>query len=128
MPTSKNDTIADSSRLRALVSELQLTGPLSIERLAHHLGTSTRTLQRRLTERKTTYRALVDQVRLESARILLCQTDLSVQDIAARLSYGAPSGFARAFGRWTGKSPLAYRASIGRPLPSRTNKKLARNG
>jgi len=51
----------------------------------------------------------VDEVRLDAARTLLCQTDLPVQDVAALLGYRTPSSFARAFGRWTGRSPRAYR-------------------
>lgn len=112
-------------RLRALLSELALTGPLSIERAARHIGTSPRTLQRRLADRHLTYRTFVEEVRLETARTLLCRTDLSVKDVASMLGYRTASGFSRAFNRWTGKSPRAYRKSTPR-LPVRSN--LARNG
>lgn len=93
------------------MGELALTGPLSVERVARHFGTTPRTLQRHLSYQCLTFRALVDEVRLDAARTLLCQTDLPVQEVASRLGYRTPSSFARAFGRWTGRSPRAYRRS-----------------
>jgi AraC-like DNA-binding protein len=96
-------------RLMQLMSELSLSGPLSVERVARHLGTSPRTLQRRLSNQGMTFRLLVDAVRLDVARSLVCHTDLPVQEVAARLGYRTPGSFARAFARWTGYSPSAYR-------------------
>lgn len=114
MAAPDNGSDIEALRLRALLGELALSGPLSIGRLARHLGTSPRTLQRRLADRRLNYRALVEEVRLETARTLLCRTDLPVQDIASRLGYRTPSAFARAFGRWTGCSPRAYRVALDR--------------
>jgi AraC-like DNA-binding protein len=111
MATDDQDPGADPARVRALMAELALSGPLSIERVARHLGTSPRTLQRHLSGRSLTFRTIVDETRLEIARVLLCKTDLRVQEIAARTGYRTPGSFARAFGRWTGRSPRAYRSA-----------------
>ncbi|WP_157961660.1 helix-turn-helix transcriptional regulator [Acuticoccus kandeliae] len=88
---------------------LALSGALTVERLASELGTSNRTLQRRLREQDLTFRDAQAHVRLKVAHTLLCETETAVQDIAARLGYRKPGAFARAFTRWTGQSPSAYR-------------------
>lgn len=111
---------ADPSQVRAVAAELALTGPLTIRRIAEHLGLSSRTLQRHLADQGASLRAIVEESRLEIARVLLCKTDLSVQEIAGRTGYSTPSGFARAFGRWAGSPPRAYRRTGGRPLGEKT--------
>lgn len=105
---------ADPAQVRALAAELALTGPLTVGRIADRLGTSSRTLQRHLADQGVSLRAIVEQSRLEIARVLLCKTDLDVQEIAARTGYGTPSGFARAFSRWAGSPPRKYRKARGR--------------
>lgn len=97
-----------------MAAELALTGPLTVGRIARRLGTSSRTLQRHLADQGVSLRAIVEDSRLEIARVLLCKTDLSVQEISARTGYSTPSGFARAFARWAGLPPRAYRRAGGR--------------
>jgi len=122
----KDDDRFNALRLRTLLSELVLTGSLSIERVAQYLGTSPRTLQRRLANRQRTYRDFVDEVRLTWAQTLLCKTDTPVHEIAQRLGYRNPNAFSRAFRRWTGTTPRAYRAAVRQSSASK--KCLARNG
>ncbi len=83
---------------------------LSIELIANELGMSSRTLRRRLTELGTSYQMIMEQLRRGRAVELLRQTTLSIENIAAELGYDDPSNFGRAFRRWTGLSPSAYRA------------------
>lgn len=109
MTPAKKDSRADPVRVRALAAELAITGPLTVSRIADHLGCSSRTLQRHLADQGASLRAIVEESRLEIARVLLCKTDLSVQDIAALSGYSTPSGFARAYARWAGLPPRAYR-------------------
>lgn len=82
---------------------------LSIEEAAEVLGTSTRSLQRRLGAEHTTYSGVVERTRSEMAGELLEQTDASVADIAASLGYRSQANFTRAFRRWSGVSPSEYR-------------------
>jgi AraC-like DNA-binding protein len=51
---------------------------------------------------------------MEIARVLLCMTDLDVQDISDRLGYSTPSGFSRAFASWAGCSPQSFRKAAKR--------------
>lgn len=92
-----------------MVAGLALAGAISLEAAARRLGTSPRTLQRRLNRRGLRFWALVDQSRFEIAGALLRETDLEVQEIAARIGYCNPNAFSRAFNRWAGCSPTVYR-------------------
>jgi AraC-like DNA-binding protein len=91
------------------MSDIACSGELSIARVATHLGTSPRTLQRNLSRHGITYRELVDSVRREIALVMLVETNLPVHTIATRLGYRTPSAFSRAFTRWTGQAPCAAR-------------------
>jgi AraC-like DNA-binding protein len=77
--------------------------------VARALALSERTLQRRLADEGTTFAALVDEVRLELARMYLGDPKLAVFEIAFLLGYSEPSAFNRAFRRWTGRSPREFR-------------------
>lgn len=68
-----------------------------------------RTLQRRLAEAETTFREVQDRVRRRLATAWLEEADLSIDEIAERLGFSERRSFARAFRRWTGRSPAAWR-------------------
>ncbi len=68
-----------------------------------------RTLQRRLADEGVTHSVLVDEVRRNLALEYLGDASVSVTEIAYRLQFADPAAFYRAFKRWTGESPLAYR-------------------
>jgi AraC-like DNA-binding protein len=95
------------TRVRALLGARDRELP-ALARVARELGMSVRTLKRKLAEEGTTYSGLVDEVNLGRAAMLL-QRELTVEEIADRLGYSDAANFTRAFRRWTGKSPRAYR-------------------
>ena len=69
------------------------------------------TLGRRLESESTSFRAITDQVKNLLAKEYLTNTELSVADIAHLLDYTDTANFRRAFVRWNGKTPNAYRHS-----------------
>jgi len=71
---------------------------------------SSKTLERRLNERGARYRELVDGVRCDLAKHYLADTELRLQQIAYLLGYSEPAPLVRAFKRWTGSTPMQYRA------------------
>jgi AraC-like DNA-binding protein len=103
----------DIARVRSVIGQLTRSGTPSLARAASMMGTSSRSLQRHLAGRRLTYSELVESVRKEAALAMLRTTALPVQEIAARLGYRTPGSFARAFARWTGASPRAYRRTCG---------------
>ena len=50
-------------------------------------------------------------LRMQQARSLLSETDLSIQDIASRVGYPSPISFSRAFSKLFNIAPRAYRAA-----------------
>jgi AraC-like DNA-binding protein len=96
-------------RVRDVIAELIAQGDASLEGAATRLHTSTRTLQRELSRRRTSHKDLLDSVRRERAQALLGEGTTTVAEVAARLAYSEPSAFFRAFRRWTGTSPRARR-------------------
>lgn len=83
----------------------------SLERVAEALHLSPRTLRRRLVELGTSFQMILEQLRRGRAVELLLHSNLSVDQIASELGYLDPSNFGRAFKRWTGQSPRAYRTT-----------------
>ena len=84
----------------------------TIIRTADRLGVSQRTLQRRLQDAGSSYKQVVDQTRMEIARRLLSGTGRRIKDVAMALGYVEPRSFTRAFERWTGTTPRAYRCGL----------------
>lgn len=84
-------------------------GPPSLAACASATGMTIRSLQRRLEEAGTTYREVLDALRQEEARRMVRETALSFDEITFLLGYADRRGFVRAFERWTGRTPTAYR-------------------
>lgn len=84
--------------------------------VAAELHLSPRTLFRRLAEEGTSFRALVDEVRETLAEELLCTAGMTTEQVSARLGYSEPACFVRAFKRWKGIAPQAFRATTSTPV------------
>ena len=85
------------------------TDSASAEELADMLAMHRRTLDRRLRDAGTSFRAELDHVRFAVAQQMLSTTASPLEDIAPALGYAEPSPFVRAFTRWTGMSPTRWR-------------------
>lgn len=86
-----------------------------IEWVAAKLGTARRSLQRRLAAHGTTFHRLANETLLRRAENLLRQDKISITEIALTLGYHDPAHFTRAFRRWKGTTPSAYRAALAGP-------------
>lgn len=83
---------------------------LTAERLAEILNVSKRTLSRRLIEGSwETPKNFIDRVRFDTARTLLETTTQSVKELAGTSGYTDEASFRRAFRRYSGMTPAAYR-------------------
>lgn len=98
-------------QVRAKLTEQLSSGHVCQESVADALHMSLRSLQRRLKEEGTSYKALVDETRRELAAHYMAESHLSINEITYLLGFSEPSNFSRAFRRWTGKSPSDYRAA-----------------
>ena len=110
-------TFADRARA-ALTEELQADN-MTAPRLAARLDVSVRTLHRTLAAEGTSYRRLLDQLRLDIAERHLADDRVSVTEVAFMAGFSELSAFYRAFKRWTGRTPAAFRAEARSGSPSR---------
>ncbi len=83
--------------------------PASLSAVARRLKTSTRALQRRLQEERTSYRQVVDELRTQMAIKYLRDTDLTIEEIAFSLGFSDAVSFRQAFRRWTKAAPNEFR-------------------
>jgi AraC-like DNA-binding protein len=81
----------------------------TVDQVAASMHLSARTLKRRLAAQGVTFSTLLDSHRREKALLLLRSHRLSIDEISDRLGYSTVPNFIRAFRRWTGKTPGAYR-------------------
>jgi len=81
----------------------------SLDEVAACMHVSERTLKRQLAARGMSFSTLAERERRERAMVLLRSHRLSISDVADRLDYSTASTFVRAFHRWTGTTPAAYR-------------------
>ncbi|WP_227663227.1 AraC family transcriptional regulator [Marinobacter halophilus] len=83
---------------------------LSLDDVAGQLHVSDRTLRRQLAAEGGRFQALQEAVRHRRALKLLRRNNLmAIDEIAEHLGYSDPSNFARAFRKWEGISPSAWR-------------------
>lgn len=80
--------------------------------VARALGCSVATLRRRLAAHQTSFRHYKEQLLNQEAKLLLMQ-QLTLEDIAHKLSFSDARSFKRAFRSWNGISPRQYAAKKG---------------
>lgn len=97
-----------SGKVQTLLIEHLPKGEADIERIAATLCMSRWTLNRRLKEENTSYQQLLEQTRKQMAQDYLKQ-NLTITEVAFMLGFSEPSAFNRAFKRWAGEAPGAYR-------------------
>ncbi|MFI9209822.1 AraC family transcriptional regulator [Streptomyces sp. NPDC053253] len=103
-----------TGRVRHLIGRALPAEPVPTpQQLADRLSMSPQTLRRRLAAEGTTYQRLRDQVRRDHAIAELSGGRVSIELLSRQLGFSEPSAFHRAFRRWTGETPRAYRARGG---------------
>jgi AraC-like DNA-binding protein len=88
---------------------------LSLASVALRMGTTPRTLQRRLGEHGTTWRDEVQAAREQLALELLRDGNLPLRTVAARTGFSDARALRRAMHRWQGAPPADIRRSLATP-------------
>jgi AraC-like DNA-binding protein len=108
---ARQNQTQDAAELVRNLMLAQLHEGVSIDRVARELHLSVRTLRRRLDALGVTFQRLLEEVRHRRAVEYLTHTQEAIESVAERLGYVDPSNFRRAFRRWTGLPPTAYRSA-----------------
>jgi AraC-like DNA-binding protein len=93
---------------RILARGLHSDWPPSAE-VAARLAVSLQHLRRRLRDEGTSITRIREDIIRDAAIASLVRGEESVHELSARLGFSEPSAFRRAFRRWTGSPPGAYR-------------------
>jgi AraC-like DNA-binding protein len=101
-------SVAD--RVRLLLTQALGTSPVDVGTIARLVRMHPRTLQRRLAAERTTFEAILDDVRRATAARLITQTDLPFAQVTAMVGLAEQSALSRAARRWFGVSPRSLRA------------------
>jgi AraC-like DNA-binding protein len=94
--------------IRGRLRDMLPDGDAEATMIARSLGMSERTLHRRLQEHGTTWRAVIDGFRRDESKRLLREPGRSLAEIALSMGFSEQATWARAFRRWTGRSPARW--------------------
>lgn len=108
MKVASNLTVEE--RVEAYIRGALAGGDCTIERCAKRLGIAVRTLQQQLTKSGLQFSSMLEAQRIECAKQYLLNSDAPLCDVASMLGYSEQTSFCRAFRRWTGTTPHAFRA------------------
>ena len=115
MPTHRPSTIHHRTSLfedAIAIVEDEFASELSLDDIARRVASSRRQLQRAYAEiGDTTFREHLTRVRMQRAAELLARRGMTVREVARRVGYRQPAQFAKAFRRYQGLAPSAFRSS-----------------
>jgi len=97
------------AQIRAIISREYGTNFPDFSEICDQLNMTPQTLRRRLKEANTSYQEIKDSIRKDASVHYLSKPELSIDEIALLMGFSEASSFHRAFKKWTGKTPSAYR-------------------
>lgn len=98
-----------SAQIAGHIRSALAVGHIEFVDIARRMGLPPWTLQRRLAQENLTYSTILEETRHAEALRYLTTTSHDISEIARALAYTETSAFSRAFRKWSGQSPRAYR-------------------
>ncbi|MEA3090683.1 MAG: hypothetical protein QOJ04_2025 [Caballeronia sp.] len=98
-----------AARIRRILRQAPPVDWPDSEAMAAALNMAEATLRRHLKQEGATYQSIRDALRRDLAIARLADTTQTIAEIAHALGFAEPSAFHRAFRKWTGVRPTAYR-------------------
>ena len=111
----KREPRSFDDQVRILIRKNLEIQKVGAEDVTQFLPYETRTLQRKLKECGTSYRELLNEVRVELAKEWLHDSDIPITRLSERLCYSSLATMTRAFKIQTGMSPTAWRGRVRKP-------------
>jgi AraC-like DNA-binding protein len=106
---AKRKPLGFSEQIRILIRKNLEIHKVNAEAVTQFMPFEKRTMQRRLREEGTSYRSLLNEVRVELAKDWLSNSDIPITRLAERLQYSGLATMTRAFKTQTGFTPKAWR-------------------
>ena len=110
-PTIPAHALSTSDSITAIFDNWAAKPRMDLIKVSDTIGMTPRSLQRRLSEENKTFKEIIDHWRFSKSLDLICDTDMTINEISEYLGYANTPNFDRAFRRWTGVSPTKYRDS-----------------
>lgn len=104
-----HDSHGFSRKVAHAIRDLLPGGKLSDDVVAEAVFMSPRTLQRKLAAEGTSFKQILQEVRLSMANEYLREDKLTLIEVSYLLGFSEQSSFTRAYKRWTGKAPSDMR-------------------
>lgn len=104
---SQDDSLR--ARVRTILARHEYDRMPDLETLSEQLHIAPRSICRKLEQEGTSLRQIKAALRREHAIRLMTSENLSIAEVASRVGFSEPASFHRAFKRWTGKAPSAWR-------------------
>ena len=98
-----------ANRVHAILVELLPQGEPNQDKVASALHMSLRNLQRKLSDEGSSYKEILNSTRHDLALSYIKDRRYTISEITFLLGFSDSSSFTRAFKRWTGLSPSAFR-------------------
>ncbi|BFM14428.1 AraC family transcriptional regulator [Maricurvus nonylphenolicus] len=95
-------------KIRLMIKKDVETHFPDLEWVAEQLELSSATLRRRLRTEGTSYQAIKDDIRRDTAIYYLSRGAFSIEQVAEKVGFTEATSFYRAFKRWTGVTPRDY--------------------
>jgi AraC-like DNA-binding protein len=107
---SLTDWHAVRGRVRRFIQqEISNTHGATLAAVARAMQMTERTMSRKLEQEGTTFIDELDHARCELGLAYVAESDIALKEIAFALGFSHVESFHRAFRRWTGDTPIAYR-------------------
>lgn len=114
----KNNSSLDINEVVAYIKENHTDPNFCVSSLADHFNMSISNFSHQFkSQMNQNASAYINNLRIQSAKILITSTELSINDIALKVGYHQPSSFIRMFKQSTGKTPGEYRIENNREVP-----------
>jgi AraC-like DNA-binding protein len=98
------------ARVRRFIErEIRNTSPATASKVAQALGMTRRTMSRKLEAEGTSFIDELDHARCELGLAYVADSEVPLKEIAFLLGFSHVESFHRAFRRWSGETPHAYR-------------------
>lgn len=104
-----NNAVQTQEKVKTILLENLPAGFSRIEDVAEKLALSKRSLQRLLEEEQTNFQSILDNTRQALAEHYLTCSSISPSEVSYLLGFQEVNSFARAFKKWTGETPYAFR-------------------
>ena len=100
-----------SEKVARVITPLLNGSTPTLDRVAEQLNMAPWTVRRKLIDDGSSFQCTLNETRKKLAISYVCDTALTLGEIAYLLGFGSPTAFQRAFKRWTNVAPGQFRQS-----------------